>query len=85
MKKNVANQIAKLWNEQFAGITEETRTKAVVVEGRTKSDCSVEIYPDGANVGRSFHHNEELTDVGRTFKVSGYVTIDDGKLIGRLF
>lgn len=90
MKKSVAKQIAKLWNEKFANTTAATRTKAVVVEPyillHATERFEVEIIPDGdANDGLTFHANENMTDVERCFKVSGYVTISDGKVIGRLF
>lgn len=90
MKKSVAKQIVKLWNENFENTTEATRTKAVVVEPYRKRNADeaweVEIIPDGdENIGRTFHVNEKMTDVERCFKVSGYVTISDGKIIGRLF
>ena len=88
MKKSLANQIAKLWNENFAGNYEPTRTIAVVTN--LKKEYSVEIVPDNNNVGISFHHHEELTDVIRAFKVSAYLVAkvqDDGDaiIIGRIF
>lgn len=72
MKKALANQIAKLWNENFCGSYKPTKTKAVVTG--VKGDFSVEIVPDGINVGNSFHRNEEVTDISRAFKVSSYLT-----------
>ena len=90
MKKRLANQICKLWNENFAGSYEPTRTKAVVEQNGVSSGYSVEIYPEKTNVGNSFHHNEELADVMRAFKVSAYLVAkvqDDGDaiIIGRIF
>lgn len=87
MKKALANQIAKLWNSNFTGNYEPTRTIAVVTNH--KKDYYVEIVPDKNNVGISFHHHEEMTDVERAFKVSAYVTTkeQDGDkiIIGRFF
>lgn len=74
MKKALANQIAKLWNENFTGSYEPTKTKAIVNKNGVNGDFSVEIVPDGINVGNSFHHNDEVTDVSRAFKVSSYMT-----------
>ena len=90
MKKSLANQICKLWNENFAGSYEPTRTKAVVEQNGASGEYSVEIYPDENNVGNSFHHNEELADVMRAFKVSAYLITkvqDNGDviIIGRIF
>lgn len=91
MKKSLANQIERLWNEKHAGSYGPTRTKAVVMEGGRTDDFSVEIIPDkgNGNDGSSFHHQEEMTDVTRAFKVSSYValsTIDGAQVvIGRFF
>ena len=89
MKKALANKIAKLWNENFAGNYEPTRTIAKVVNGSRSDENYVEIYPDVTNVGNSFHHNEELVDVMRAFKVSAYLVAkeQDGNtiIIGRFF
>lgn len=90
MTKKLAKQIAELWNENFAGCTEETKTKAIVEEPATKmnykTNWSVAIVPDGdLNDGNAFYHSEELTDVRRTFKVGGYVHIENGKCVGRLY
>ena len=91
MKKSLANQIARLWNEKHAGIYEPTRTKAVVIECSRPGDFFVEIIPDkgNGNDGSSFHHQEEMTDVMRAFKVSSYVAlcaIDWAQVvIGRFF
>lgn len=89
MKKSLANQIARVWNEKHAGIYEPTKTKAVVMEGGRKDDFCVEIIPDKGNDGSSFHHQEEMTDVMRAFKVSSYVAlcaIDGAQVvIGRFF
>lgn len=90
MTKKLATTIAELWNAQFAGSTEETRTRAIVEEPvikmHNKTSWSVEIVPDGdMNDGNAFYHSEELTDVRRTFKVGGYVHIENGKVVGRLY
>lgn len=86
MEKRKANQIAKLWNELHCGSTAPAKTLAIVVASSAeKGYYAVEIHPTGDNVGWCFYANEELVDVTRAFKVSSYVTIDDGKLIGRLF
>lgn len=90
MTKKLAKIICELWNENFAGCTEETRTKAVVEEPATnmnyKTNWSVEIVPEGdKNDGLAFYHSEEMTDVKRVFKVSGYVHIENGVCVGRLY
>ena len=79
MKKSLAKQIAKVWNEIHAGHTEETMTTAQVSE-----DC-VEIVPTAKNDGMAFHHVEEFADIMRAFDVSGYVTFRTGKFVARLF
>ena len=82
MKKNLANQIAKLWNENFAGSTSATKTKAFA-EGE-----NVYIYNVGDdNDGHVFFHTEELADVTRTFNVSSIVALDydTNKVHARLF
>lgn len=79
MKKSLANQIAKLWNENFAGSTAATRTVA-------ESDGeNVWIKPTGENDGTCFYHNEEFADVMRCFKVSGIVCIRENQVLARLF
>ena len=86
MKKSLANQIAKLWNEQHVGNYEPTRTQAIVCESAVKGDCSVEVHPVGENDGHSFHHIEVLTNIEGTFKVYAYITQDDEhKLYARIF
>ena len=90
MTKKQAKQIAELWNSQFAGNTAATKTKAVIKEPAMKlhyaKSWSIEIVPEGeTNDGYAFYHNEEFADVMRTFKVSGYVHIEEGKLVGRLY
>lgn len=88
MKKSLANQIAKLWNEQNSDGYELTRTKAVVEEDR-KGEYSVEIAPEGNNIGNSFHCVEDMADFMRAFRVHGYVgqKVKDGMyiLVGRMF
>lgn len=79
MKKSLANQIAKLWNDNFAGSTAATRTSA-------ESDGeNVWIKPTDENDGTVFYHNEEFADVMRCFKVSGIVCLRDGQVLARFF
>ena len=89
MTKKLANQIAELWNAQFAGNTAATMTKAVVEKPTLKlhyaKSWSVSIVPDGDNDGYAFYHCEEFADVLRVFKVAGYVHIEDNKVVGRLY
>lgn len=87
MKKSLANQIAKLWNEQHAGSYAPTKTHAIVYGSATHGDYCVEIHPIGEeNDGRTFHSFEELTNIEGTFKVSAYITQDDEhKLYARIF
>ena len=79
MKKSLANQIAKVWNECHAGNTEETKTTAQVLGD------AVEIVPTANNDGTAFYHAEEFADIMRAFRVSGYVVLRAGKLIARLY
>ena len=75
MKKALAKQIAKHWNDHFAGRTPATRTVA-------ESDGeNVWIKPTDENDGMCFHHNEELTDVSRAFKVNSYITTSEKDVI----
>jgi hypothetical protein len=87
MKKSLANQICKLWNEQHVGSYEPTKTQAVVCESAVKGDYSVEVHPIGEeNDGHSFHDIEVLTNIEGTFKVSAYITQDEEhKLYARIF
>lgn len=87
MKKSLANQICKLWNENHVGSYEPTKTHAIVCECAVKGDYSVEVHPVGdENDGHAFHHIEEVTDIERAFKVSAYVMQDDEhKLYARFF
>jgi len=81
MKKRLAKQIAKLWNEQFAGRTEETATIAKV-EGDGKE---VVIYHAKENDGMCFFQIENVTDITRIFNVSAYVECHSGKCVAHLF
>ncbi len=85
MKKSLANQIAKLWNENFAETTQATRTQAEVVESAT--GYSVEVKNVGVeNDGHAFYMHERITDVERAFKVSAYITQDEEhKLYARIY
>lgn len=87
MKKSLANQIAKLWNENHAGSYLPTKTHAIVYGSATNGDYSVEVHPIGEeNNGNSFHNIEELTNIEGTFKVSAYITQDEEhKLYARIF
>ena len=79
MKKSLAKQIAKHWNEHFAGSTAATKTVAVA------EDTNVYIYPTWENVGDAFYHNEEFADMMRSFEISGLVCIREGKIVARFF
>lgn len=85
MKKILAEQICKLWNDNFAGTYAPTKTQAEVCN--IKGDYSVEVHPCGEeNNGHSFHSHNEVSDIERAFKVSSYITQDkDNKLYARLF
>lgn len=87
MKKSLANQICKLWNEQHAGTYAPTKTQAIVCESAANGDYSVEVHPVGAeNNGHSFHSFEEIASVENVFKVSAYITQDESnKLYARIF
>jgi hypothetical protein len=87
MKKSLANQICKLWNEQHVGSYEPTKTHAIVCECAVKGDYSVEVHPVGEeNDGHSFHHIDTLSNIEGAFKVSAYITQDiNNKLYARIF
>lgn len=86
MTKSVANQIAKLWNSQFGGFTEETRTEAVVKECKLLKtpSYSVDIIPTGANDGRAFFRVDELSFVAHTFKASSHIIYINEQCVGRI-
>ena len=80
MKKSLTKIVASLWNANFAGHTDATKTKAII-EGET-----VYIYPEGEeNDGTTFYHGDELADVKRAFQLSGYITIRDGKCVAVVY
>ena len=87
MKKSLANQICKLWNEQHVGNYKPAKTQAIVCKGEVNEDYSVEVHPIGEeNDGHSFHSHNEVSDIERTFKVSSYITQDmEHKLYARFF
>lgn len=87
MKKSLANQIAKLWNENHVGNYEPTKTKAIVCKNAMKGEYSVEVHPFGENNdGDSFHCIEPVVDIERAFRVSAYITQDENnKLYARIF
>lgn len=85
MKKSLANQIAKLWNESLAGSYELTKTYAETRKGENGDYC-VEIYPCSKNDGRSFHQHKELADIEGVFGVNAFTKIGrDNKLYARIF
>jgi hypothetical protein len=79
MKKSLANQIAKVWNEFHSGHTAEAMTTAIVSE-----DC-VDIVPTATNDGMAFYHVEDFADIMRAFNVTGHITFRTGKFIARLY
>lgn len=84
MKKALAYKIAKHWNDNFAGGTDATKTKAVVKHE------NVYLMPTSENDGRCFYHMEEFADVMRAFKVNGLVCMrsdDNGNniVVARFF
>lgn len=87
MKKSLANQICKLWNENHVGSYEPTKTQATVCKSHIKGEYSVEVHPCGdENDGHSFHYIEELTNIEGAFRVSAYITQDEEhKLYARIF
>ena len=87
MKKNLANQICKLWNEQHVGSYEPTKTQAIVCKSAVGGDYSVEVHPVGEeNNGHSFHHIDVLFNIVGAFKVSAYITQDEEhKLYARIY
>lgn len=87
MKKSLANQICKLWNDNFVGSYEPTKTIAEVHKSAAEYDYSVEIHPSGVmNDGDVFFSHEHVTDIERAFKVSAYIKQDeDHKLYARIY
>lgn len=85
MKKSLANQIARLWNERLAGNYEKTKTYAETRENGAGDYC-VEIHPCSENSGIAFHRHGELADLERVFGVNAYISIgSDNKLCARIF
>lgn len=85
MKKKIANQIAKKWNEDMTSRYALTRTKALVCKKGLRQDYAVEILPDGENDGSSFHHLEELVLVEKYYEVHAYVTYLKQGVSARIF
>ena len=87
MKKSLANQIAKLWNENHVGSYEPTKTHAIVCESALNGGYSVEVHPFGEeNDGHSFHSIEKLVSIEGAFNVSVYITQDEEhRLYARIF
>lgn len=87
MKKSLANQIAKLWNENHVGSYEPTKTQAIVRKSAINGDYSVEVRPVGEeNNGHSFHSIKALANIEGALKVSAYITQDDEhRLYARIF
>lgn len=87
MKKSLANQIAKLWNENHVGSYEPTKTEAIVCKNGIKGEYSVEVHPFGElNDGHAFFSMEHVTDIERAFKVSALITQDEEhKLYARIY
>lgn len=83
MKKSLANQIEKLWNESHANYTIATQTHAEVEPDAL--GWRVRIQSTGGNCGDSFHCVGELAGIETAFKVSSYVTIWDGKIQAVIF
>ena len=87
MKKSLANQICKLWNENHVGSYEPTKTHAIVRKGSLNGEYSVEVHPFGElNDGHAFFSMEHVTDIERAFNVSALITQDmEHKLYARIF
>lgn len=83
MKKSKAIKVAKHWNDNFRGNTEETMTEATISgEGEC---CMVCIKNVGERNRKSaFYHVEELADVARTFRVSTFILLMDGEPVAYL-
>ena len=87
MKKSLANQIAKLWNENHVGSYLPTKTQAIVCKGAINGEYAVEVHPSGEmNGGHNFHRIEALVSIETTFKVCAYITHDENnKLYARIY
>ena len=86
MEKSLANQIAKLWNDNFAGSYEPTKTMAEVCVC-THGGYFVVVHPYGdENDGHAFYSHNEVSDIARAFRVSSYITQDENhRLCARIY
>lgn len=81
MEKTMATTLAKMWNKREENAIEDTKTFAEVKE-YVKGFWEVEIYPC---IGKAFHKVGMLADMSRTFNVTAYLSIDDGKVYASIF
>ena len=86
MKKALATQIARLWNEHHSNYTNETTTFAVANEDTADhSVYSVIINPTGDNDGSCFSECAALSGIEKAFGVHSYIACRNGKCIGVIF
>jgi hypothetical protein len=86
MKKALAIQIARLWNEHHSNYTSGTTTFATAkADTATHSECSVIIKPTGDNDGSCFYQCAELTGIEKAFNVHSYITCRTGKCVAIIF
>ena len=85
LNKAQANQIANIWNTLHAGVTEETKTIALVVENSIKG-YDVEVHNVGEkNRKTAFYHLESLVNICATFNCSIYIRYWDGEVYAVIY
>ena len=86
MKKDLATQIARLWNEHHSNYTSMTTTFATAKEDTANhSVYSVIINPTGDNDGSCFYQCAELSGIEEAFGVHSYITCRTGKCVAMIF
>jgi hypothetical protein len=86
MKKALARQIARLWNEKHSNYTSGTTTFATAKEDTAiHSVYSVIISPTGDNDGTCFYQCAELTGIEKAFNVHSYIACRTGKCVAIIF
>lgn len=86
MKKALATQIAKLWNETHSNYTSGTTTFATAVADiSNEAVYSVIIKPTGDNDGSCFYQCVALSGIEKAFNVHSYIACRTGKCVAIIF
>lgn len=86
MKKDLAKQIAMVWNEHHSNYTSRTTTFATATKDtKNHSVYSVIINPTGDNDGLCFYQCAELSAIEKAFNVHSYITCRTGKCVAIIF